>query len=500
GGWRFAHPLLREAARRRTPAPDLARAHAEAARHLAAGGAAPERVAHHLLHAGRPGEAVPYLASAARHAAEVGAYADGRRWIEQALAHASAAERPALFAVLGDLRFATGDRAALGAYAAAVKHAQDGELPGLKVRQAMAAIALGDLETAERALAGLPAGTGAQRARATLALAMLAWYRGDIDGAARLADEAAALAEAAGIDLEQLADVRAMVAHASGSWETHTQLEVSEVWHLPQLAGRVFDAYLCVTEYVLHAGDPYARLIRFAEDLGRQAREAGARRGEAFSATVLGEAHLLAGDAEVARQHLARGARLSREVGAVGGEALARARLGEALDALGDRAGARAHLEEALELSHASKLAHHLLFLVHAPLLRVQDDVGAALALVDASEFLLREAHACKFCPISYALAAASVCAGAGDPDRAEAFLAQAEGSARLWPPGVWTAAVCEARGDILQARGDPREAAVAWRRALEGYAAAGQRLNEGRVAASIARLERAAAGGPAAG
>jgi tetratricopeptide (TPR) repeat protein len=274
-----------------------------------------------------------------------------------------------------------------------------------------------------------------------------------------------------------------MVAHASGRWKAHTRWELSEVWHLPQLAGRVFDAHLCVTEYVLHAGHPHDRLIRFAEDLRRHAHESGARRGEAFSATVLGEAQLLAGDAAGARDHLAEAARISREVGAVGGEALARARLGEALDALGDRAGARAHLEQALELAHASTLAEHLLFLVHTPLLRLQDDLDAAVALVDASEALLAEATACNFCPVGYRLAAASVCARAGQAARAETLLELAERSTGLWPPGVWSPAVCEVRGEILRARGEHGEAGVVLRRALEGYAAAGQRLNEQRVA-----------------
>jgi tetratricopeptide (TPR) repeat protein len=243
---------------------------------------------------------------------------------------------------------------------------------------------------------------------------MVAWHRGDIDAAARHADAAAALAEATGVDQPLLTDLRAMVAHARGRWEPHTERELGQVWHLPQLAGQVFDAYLCVTEYVLQSGDPYERLIAFAEDLHRQALQAGARRGQAFSATVLGEAHLLTGRVEAARDRLLEAARLSRQVGATGGEALARARLGEALAALGDTVGARAHLDDAVELSHGSPLAEHLLFLVHAPLLRLEPDADSALALVDAAEILLEDQGRCRFCPVSYTIAAASVCVRAG--------------------------------------------------------------------------------------
>lgn len=488
-GWRFKHPLLREAARRRAPASQLARAHGDAATQLAAGGGAPDRIAHHLIEAGRGAEAVPHLAAAARHAAAVGAYADGRRWVEQALARAGDQDTAELYALLGDLRFATGDRAALPAYAAAVRRAGEEQGRDIKVREARAAIAFGELDAAERALAGLPAGTVLQRAGATVVLAMLAWHRGQLEEASRLIDQAGALADAAGEPVHMLHDVRAMIAHTRGRWESHARWELGEVWDMPQLAGRVFDAYLCVTEYVLHAGNPYERLIRFAGDLRRQAREAGARRGEAFGATVLGEALLLAGEPEAAREQLDEAARMSREVGAVGGEALARARLAEALFALADGPGARANAEEALELAHASTLAHHLLFLVHAPLLRVQEDLDVALALVAESERLLDGFHSCNFCPVSYALAAASVCARTGDAARAEAFLARAEDSAHLWPPGVWTPAVCEVRGEIRGAQGDRDAAAVVLRRAVEGYAAAGQRLNEARARAAIAAL-----------
>jgi tetratricopeptide (TPR) repeat protein len=486
-GWRFTHPLLRDAARRRAPAEALRRAHSDAAATLERDGAPPERIAYHLLQAGRGGEALPHLVAAAQHAAAIGAYADGRRWVEQALVHAGDHRTSALHALLGDLRFATGDRGALAAYADAARYASDDELPDVRSRHGRAALALGDLKAAEQAVVGLPAGSVAQRAEGCVTLAMLAWHRGDLEQASRLIDQAGALGEAAGIDVELLTDVRAMIAHASGRWETHAPVVLGEAWQLPALAGRVFDAYLCVTEYVLNAGDPYERLIRFAEDLRGQAERAGARRGEAFSCTVLGEAHLMRGELETARGELEHAVRVSREVGAMSGEALARARLGEALSALGDRTGARAQLAEALELSQASPLSHHLLFLVHAPLVRVEDDNEAAVAVVDRAELLLGDAGSCNFCPLAYFLAAAAACARAGDVARAESFLERAEHAADMWLTRAWSPGLCEARGEILRARDQGAEAAIAFRRALEGYSAAGQELNAARVRAAIA-------------
>jgi tetratricopeptide (TPR) repeat protein len=282
------------------------------------------------------------------------------------------------------------------------------------------------------------------------------------------------------------------MAHMDGGWEQHSRRQLTHVWDSPELAGRVFDAHLCVTEYVLTAGDPYDRVAAFAKRLRARASQAGARRGEAFAVTVLGETELFTGNLEAARAHLLEAARLSREVGAVGGESVARMRLGEALLHLGDRAGARAQLEEALELAHISPLAQHLLFLAYGVLVRVPDESVEALALVDRAETLFDPRWLCRFCPTGYHVAAATVCARAGRLERAREFLMRAEHGAGAWVGGPWPAAVAEARAELLLAEGDQRAAADALRRAAEGYAAAGQLLNERRARDTLQRLGRA--------
>ena len=280
-----------------------------------------------------------------------------------------------------------------------------------------------------------------------------------------------------------------MLAHVEGGWEQQSRHQLTQVWDSPELAGRVFDAYLCVTEYVLTAGDPYERLAGFAKRLRAQAQQAGARRGEAFAATVLGETELFTGNLEAARAHLLDAARLSRELGAVGGESLARMRLGETLLHLGDRAGARAQLEEALELAHISPIAPHLVFLVCGVLLRVPEDSAEALALIDRVETLFDPRWVCPFCPTGYNVAAATACAGAGELERGREFLERAEFGASRWPGGPWPAAVAEARAALLLAEGDRRSAADALRRAAEGYAANGQLLGERRAREALERL-----------
>ncbi len=317
--------------------------------------------------------------------------------------HAPPADRCELLELLGDLRHAAGDRRAPRTFAAAADAAPADRLADLRIKQARALTAAGDPTAGLEILRDLTPAPGAQEARLAVACGIVAWYAGDLDQARREAEHAAALIHEAESERGELADLRALIAHAAGAWEQHTEWQLAEVWHVPELAGRVFDVYTCVTEYVLHAGEPYPRLAEFARRLREHAHAGGALRGEAFSTTLLGEIELLRGDLQAARTHLLEAATLSREAGAIGGEALA----------------------------HASALAGHLLFIVQAQLMRFPDDPAEALALVDGAEALLDETPRCLFCSMDYSLAAATACARAGDSTRAHAFLCSAGGDRR---------------------------------------------------------------------
>jgi DNA-binding SARP family transcriptional activator/tetratricopeptide (TPR) repeat protein len=490
GRYAFRHALVRDELAGRLPEQLLRAGHADAARLLAADDAPPEVVAHHLLRAGRPREAVPLLIRAAEWAAGVGAYRDGADWAERARGHADAQQRPELLALRAQLLHGAGDVTAAGAYDDAVAIAPAERVPALRTKQAHAYFAQGDISSAKAALEGVHAGRQEDLSELLFVRGMMAWHTGDWDDAHRLAAEAERLA----VDPGRLVTLRGMLAHVEGGWEQHSRRTLTQVWDSPELAGRVFDSYLCVTEYVLTAGDPYDRMAGFAKRLRAHAHQAGARRGEAFAATVLGETELFTGNLEAARADLADAARLSRDLGAVGGESLARLRLGEALLHLGDRAGARAQLEEALELAHISTLPQHLLFLVYGVLLRVPQEAAEALALIDRAEMLFDPRWVCRFCPTGYHVAAAAVCARAGQLERARQFLERAQHGAGRWRGGPWPAAVAEARAELLLAEGDGRAAADALRRAAEGFAASGQLLNERRARATLQRLARAEA------
>ena len=489
GRYRFRHALVREELAVRLPEEALRRTHADAAALLAADEAPPEAVAHHLLRAGRAREAVPLLTRAAEWAAGVGAYRDGAEWAELALEHAEEHERPGLLALRAQLLHGAGEARAPIAYAEAIAVAPAERVPALRAQQARACLAAGDIGGAKAALDGAQGERPEDLGELILLRGMVAWHTGDWEGARRLGAEADRLAPKP----SELAALKGMLAHLGGGWEQHSRRQLTHVWDSPELAGRVFDAYLCVTEYVLTAGDPYDQVAGFAKRLRAQAHQAGARRGEAFAATVLGETELFTGNLEAARAHLIDAARLSREVGAIGGESLARARLGETLLHLGDRAGARAQLEQALELAHMSALPQHVLFHVYRVLLQVPDEDAEALAMIERAETLFDPRWLCQFCPTGYHVEAARVCARVGALERAREFLARAEQGAAGWMGGPWPAAVREARAELLLAEGDRRAAGEALRHAAEGYAAAGQLLNERRAREALERLLSAA-------
>ena len=485
GRYRFRHTLVREQLAASVSEEALRRAHDGAAALLAAEDSPPERVAHHLLGAGRAPEAVPLLADAAAWALEVGAYRDGAAWAELALEHAPDHQRRRLLALRAQLLHGAGEPDAPAAYAEAIEVAPAELVPALRVQHARACMAAGDIAGAQAALENFRANRPEDLSQSMFVRGMVAWHTGDWEGARRVAAEADSIAA----DAADVAFLNGMLAHVEGGWEQTSRRQLTQVWDSPGLAGRVFDAYLCVTEYVLTAGDPYDRLAGFAKRMRAQARQAGARRGEAFAATVLGETELFTGNLEAARAHLLDAARLSRELGAVAGESLARMRLGETLAHLGDRAGARAQLEEALELAHISPIASHLVFLVCGVLLPVAEDHAEALALIDRVEMLFDRRWVCPFCPTGYNVAAATACAGAGELERGREFLNRAEFGAARWPGGPWPAAVAEARAALLLAEGEQQNAVGALRRAAEGYAANGQLLNERRAREALERL-----------
>ena len=452
-GYRFRHGLLREALLAAIPRHRRQRAHSQIAEVLVASGAAAGRIAHHLLAADRGREAVRWLEQAAREAFAIGAVGDARMLTERALEQAP--RRTGLLELRAECLFASGDAAVITAYAEAIAAARGGQRRRLRIRQARVALLLGDFGVAEE-LDGLTSPGGADEVCLLVARGYAAWHRGDVDEAERCAEEARRIGMVEGLvaQLTDVATLRALVAHSRGTWPEQIEADLLDTSGAPQLAAKVNDCYLCVTEIYIYGGQPYERITAFARELRSVAERNGAERGRAFATVLLGEAELVAGHLDEAVARLQEGADLHRRIGSAGGESLALQRLAEAALLRGRADEARALLNRALDLARQSHLlVRHLLPRIYGTMISAAPGPTAALALVDEAQCAITgPAEACRMCAVTLAVPAARACARAGAIDRARAYLDIARRGTMLWRGGAWHDAIAEAEAELAAA------------------------------------------------
>lgn len=476
-GYRFRHAVLRETLLASLPEHHRRAAHRRVAEALVDAGAAPGRIAHHLVLSDARLDAVPWLERAALDAAAVGAVAHARRLAECALEFAP--RRPSLLELRANCLFASGDRTCLTAYADAIKAARGRQRRRLRIRLARVAIMLSDPTMATRALDGLVATNPAERVNLLVAQGYAASSRGDLSEAERCAEEArrGALDEGLATELTAAATLRALVAHSQGNWQHQIELDLLDTGKVPQLAASVHDGHLCVIEHYLYGSHPYDELIDFAHRLQDAARRNGAGRGLAFATLLLGEAELLAGRTLAAEGHLREGAELHQRVGSPAGQSLSLQRLAEAALLAGRVAEARFLLPQALELARQSTLlGRHLLHRIYGTMVDAADGPATALAVVEEAESAIGPTEACRMCSITFAVPAARACIRAGDLARAKSYLALAKDIAQpLWRGGAWHAAIAEAEAGLAAGLGNAEEAARLRKTACELFTASGQ-------------------------
>jgi DNA-binding SARP family transcriptional activator/tetratricopeptide (TPR) repeat protein len=492
-GYRFRHALIRDALLDDIPPAMRREFHSQAAERLSTVGAPPARIAHHLIAAGQLTDAVPHVLQAVQTEAAIGAYSDALALVDAVREHASGSEHARLLALRADLLAALGDRSAIGAYRAALATAAEPDQPLLRARMGQAAVMEGDLETATSILAELEPTGGPADVAILLAKGNLAYLNGDVDAAWRASNQVGGMVRPEEETWQRLdlLSLQALIAHHRGELFARLRMELRRVHDDPALASTLYEAYLCVVEYLLYGTTPYSEVRAMALSLRNTARRSGVLRAEAFGTAVLGESALLAGELEVADRELQDAADLYRELGAAAGEASMLQRLAELRLFQGDRAEADRLLRQALPLARWSMLALHLVQRVFGTMIRAAPDPEAARTVVEGAVEVIGREDRCAFCDIMFAVPAAIACADVGDVDEARKYMMAAEHSSTLWEGTAWQAAVVEARAHLAGAMNDPAGAARLLEEAALLFEQAGQPLDAERCRTAAARSAR---------
>jgi tetratricopeptide (TPR) repeat protein len=416
-------------------------------------------------------------------AGALGAYRDALTMIDAVRDHASAEDLPHLLARRGDLLQALGDPDAVSAYLEAVPGTTGTEHRLVRARLARAARLAGEVEIAIDALAGLELEGDTADGPILVARGNIAFFAGDLDSAWEIANEGSATLRPPydPVTFLELVTLQGLIAHSRGEWFERFRLELGRSRGRKRMVTSLFDAHLCVAEYVLYGPVPYQEVIEDAEDLLVQAERAGALRGVAFARALIGEAAMLMGDLERAERELTEAVALHHDTDAPAGEAHSLQRLAEIRLAHHDAAEARRLLQRALPLARWSVMAKHLLQRIYGTMIAAAPTPEAARAIVDQGQATLGDPDACSFCAVMFAVPAAIACADVGDVDDAREFIEIGVMSTQKWPRTAWASALQEARAHLARAEGRPAEAAGLLESATSGFEEAGQPVDAAR-------------------
>jgi DNA-binding SARP family transcriptional activator len=488
-GYRFPTAGLRASLLAGLPPHRLERLHREVAAGLERVGAAPARVGRHLLAAGSAAEAVPHLLRAAEQAAVLGAYRDALDLVERAGPAATGDERIRMLALRADLLHAVGDAAAVAAYRTAAAAASGQARRSLLARLAQTASLAGDADTAAEALVGLEPDGGPADVSILLARGVVAYFHGDLEGAQAAAEGVRRTPRTASDwRVSELVTLQGMIAHDRGEWFSRLRYELQQTREQPAIATAVFDAHLCVAEFLLYGALPYPEVLALSRALGDTAQQAGAQRAVAFARALTGEAALLSGDLRTAETELRAAVDLHARIGASAGEAHALQRLAEVRLQQGDRAEARRLLLRALPRARWSPIAMHLLQRIHGTTIAAADTPADAYAAAEAAAAAIAPQDRCLFCQIMIAVPSAIACADMGDLETARRHLQDAQRSPALAHSTAWQAAVLEARAHLAAAAGDQAARRRLLEEAANCFEAAGQPLDTARCRTALRR------------
>jgi len=393
----------------------------------------------------------------------------------------------ALWARIGELRMRAGDLVgAADAFESAISLGAPGPeaLPNLHIGAARAHLGAHEATRAERhvdaAESLLPGDRGAKSRIATLR-ANVAWERGDLTQADRLAREAIELSE--GGDPDDVAaanEAFAIVCHFRGAWPGGLTEEIDRLGRLPDgdsaLAG-VFDIHHCIGQYHLYGDGLWEHVEDYARETLDRAGRLGAVRAQAFAWCLLGESLLLQARYEEAEGCLERSGELHASLGERSG-ALAWQRLAELLVCRGEQDAAAQPLRRASAIATVSPMAPHLwgrIHATHALAALLRDDPGEAVRHVQSAAKAAARYGDCPTCSALLNPLAAEAYALLGDAAGARSHAEAAERVAAMFGSSAWRAMAETATGAAKAAEGDRQAASAAFEVAAEHYERAGQ-------------------------
>ena len=519
GGYHFHNSLVREAIYGALPAArrlSLHRAVADAieARALASPTGvedAAEELAHHRRAGDQPERAFVHLVTSGRRASTRAGLREANAFFEAALeladaAGASGPQRFELLQALGDVSLAQAELpGAVRAFdtASAISDMSGWcPAPGQRVsarRGAAVALLLGGrLADAraqlEAALADAGTGQDEERAQALHLLSQIDWHAGRAGDALESARRSGEEAQRAGAwALASRANDMATLAAAALGPSTPAPPE--PVAPCPE---QPFEVHLALWECSLLGDRSLSDLAAGVSAFAARAAQRQAPSAIALARAMEGTLAARAAWFDIAEPAFREAQRIFHAAGSALGEVFAFDGLAALYTARGRVEEAMAVLGEAVLVAERSTFRLHALTRVHATLARNRLAAGAVYAAEDAvreaSELIARHGE-CAVCHALFRPEVVRVSLARGHVAEAESDVAEFEALAGRRGGRGLGALARQARGRVLAARGEHREAAAAFLEAAEAFDSLGTRLEAARALSLAARALRAMGG-----